>query len=142
MMTRQKKSCRLKNLCLSRETVFSGNKISSSSLSMSGIIIPPYRNIYSAHLFKLAFLCKNCAYGPFRHGTFWQESFHHGNILAHAPLSAANVLADGHFNTGTFRHGEFSAQGIFGMRNFRHRNRDISAWSILARVISARNNLA
>ena len=48
--------------------------------------------------------------------------FHHGNISARAPFGAADVPADGHFNTGTFRHGDFSARGIFGTRNFRHRN--------------------
>ena len=48
--------------------------------------------------------------------------FHHGNISAHAPFSAADISADGLFITGTFRHGEFSAQGIFGTRNFWHLN--------------------
>ena len=48
--------------------------------------------------------------------------FHHRNILAHAPFSAADVPADGLFNTGTFRHRVFLARGIFGTRNFRHLN--------------------
>ena len=50
----------------------------------------------------------------------------HRNILARAPFGTADVPADGHFNTGTSRHGDFSAWGFFGTRNFRHRN--ISAW--------------
>ena len=48
--------------------------------------------------------------------------FHHRNILAHAPFHAADVPADGHFNTGTFQHGDFLAQGLFGTRIFQHRN--------------------
>ena len=48
--------------------------------------------------------------------------FHHRNILAHAPFGAADVPADGCFNTGTFWHGDFLAWGLFGTRNFRHRN--------------------
>ena len=44
------------------------------------------------------------------------------NFPPHTPFGAADVLADGHFNTGMFRHGEFLARGIFGTRNFRHLN--------------------
>ena len=47
--------------------------------------------------------------------------FHQGNISAHAPFGAGKVLAHGRFNmgtfrffdTGTFRHEEFSAQEHF-----------------------------
>ena len=56
---------------------------------------------------------------------------HHGNILAHAPFGAANVPADGRFNTGNvstsglfctrnFLHKEFLARGIFGTGTFQH----------------------
>ena len=124
MMTRQKKSCRPNNLCLSRETDFSRNKISSSSLSIPGIIIPPYRNIYSAHLFKLALLCKNCAYRPFRHVTFWQESFRHKCFIMgtfwhmhHSALRAfrqMDISTREIFGTGNFWCRNISAQGYFG----------------------------
>ena len=46
--------------------------------------------------------------------------FHHRNISAHALFGAADVPANGHFNTVTFRHGEFSARGIFGTGIFWH----------------------
>ena len=39
----------------------------------------------------------------------------------HAPFGAADVWADRHFNMGTFRHGAFSARGLFGSRTFRHK---------------------
>ena len=50
------------------------------------------------------------------------QMFHHGNISAHAQFHAADVWVDGQFNAGTFQHGEFLAQGIFGTRNFWPRN--------------------
>jgi hypothetical protein len=37
-------------------------------------------------------------------------------------FGAADVPADGHFNTGTFQHGDFLAQGLSGTRNFWQRN--------------------
>ena len=52
--------------------------------------------------------------------------FHHGNISACAPYGHADVPTDGHFNMGTFWHGDFSAWGILDTM-------DISAHDILAR---------
>ena len=48
--------------------------------------------------------------------------FHYGNIWAGTPFGTADIPADGHFNTGTFQHWDFLAQGIFGKRNFQQRN--------------------
>ena len=39
--------------------------------------------------------------------------FHHGSISAHAPFGAADVPADGHFTTRTFRHRDISAHRHF-----------------------------
>ena len=48
--------------------------------------------------------------------------FHHRNILAHAQFGAVDLPADGCFNTGTFRHGDFLAWAIFGTRKSWHKN--------------------
>jgi hypothetical protein len=37
-------------------------------------------------------------------------------------FGAADFLADGHFNMGMIRQGDFSARGIFGIKNFWHWN--------------------
>ena len=44
--------------------------------------------------------------------------FPYGNTLAHAPFGPVDVPAGGHFNTGTFWHGDFSAQEIFALGIF------------------------
>ena len=46
------------------------------------------------------------------------QMFHHGNIWTHMLIGAADILADGRFNTGLFWHRNFSAQGIFGTGTF------------------------
>ena len=68
--------------------------------------------------------------------------FHHGNILAHAPLGAVDVPADGHFNTGTFQRGDISAPEHFGTWIFGHLSKqygrfgtDISAPMLLCRNV-------
>ena len=80
-------------------------------------------------------LVQGSAYRPFRHGTFWQESFPHGCFITgtfrHVHHSALQTFRQmdistwEHFDMGTFRHEDFSARGRFGTGTFWHG--DISA---------------
>ena len=80
-------------------------------------------------------LVQGSAYRPFRHGTFWQESFPHGcfitgtfrhvHHLALQTFRQMDISTWEHFDMGTFRHEDFSARGRFGTGTFWHG--DISA---------------